>query len=393
MIPKKFYLPLAVLMAGVILLIVGLLSLAAPRGNAGVTASATPAANTKTIFTRGGVLALFSAPVTVTAKAEDGKRVDLLVGHAYDTSAWAATEPATEVAGLANWTTLEAKRNDAASPSTSETTELDKADVWTARKSGQGQVSITLKSDLASSAVLARCEQCKQPPSLTLHWPYRSVPVWQWTMIVLGAVTALVGVVWAALVRWPLSAWLGGQSKAANASQADLLDKSADVEELDTRANNENADAADYDEGSEPVDDEEAEIRINNDDWADEDPSKEPDAVTENIDLAMMHKVQASTGEIIVPTRRALRQARARGQEQLEIEGRLFPTGAIPTVSGIDITDQLEQPLPQESDDRVEEEIQQAREGGIPQIVIKRRRGNNDWHQVDVYRKADTDEA
>ncbi|OKL46443.1 hypothetical protein BSR28_07935 [Boudabousia liubingyangii] len=329
------------------MVLAGILSLTAFKADSKIVAQTPSVAKSQLVYTSGGVLPLFSGPVKVTATVPEGKEVTLLTGRPYDVALWAATKDSTDVVGLANWSTLETKHQARkAEKDEPPLSAFSSADAWQQNVTAKGTASLELSDPIDDLSVMAFCVDCEQAPVMTLEWPYRFSSTFQWVILTLGVLITILAVLAFLFLR-------------RREHQRQLTVGGSDSE-------------------TEPKT---------------EDESRPTTAELE------IQSIKAVTGEIHMPRRRALREARLRGENEVEVEGVKYPTGALPKV--LEDMEKSESAagqvvVPEDANfSSVEAEIAQAKAAATStsdagegtgerpvSFIRRRRRGNSAWQKV-----------
>ncbi|MCR2051632.1 hypothetical protein NSA19_01930 [Actinomyces bowdenii] len=183
-----------------------------------VEASLAQSPNQPYVITEPGVLGTVGSDVTVTATAEGGQEVRVIVARAADVQAWLATDPYVSVTGLSG---------DASSLESTEVTEKCEADagasadasgqaaqgeggctprepsganpadsdLWITEHTGSGSVTFEQSAADAQVVIMAVTDGTASAPSLTLSWPRTVETPWYfYAFLVVGGLLVLVGV-------------------------------------------------------------------------------------------------------------------------------------------------------------------------------------------------------
>ncbi|MBV7364054.1 hypothetical protein KRX54_06430 [Actinomycetaceae bacterium TAE3-ERU4] len=377
----RYFWPIVVGALGLVLVLAGVVGLTILRPATSVSASTEPVKNTSVIFTRGGVLPLFSEPVEIVAQGEPGKKTHLVVGRAYDVAAWAATQKSQEITGLKSWTRFETQVADKKNITPEvPLSQFDTSDLWSKESSGDSTAKITLSENVDSLSALAYCTDCSSAPKMTITWPYRVSNTLQWGLMAFGALLLLLALLALLIIMKrptaapfltripaPVKTWLDNTSEEINSGAK----KSETSEEKN----------ADSDESS-------------------RDKAKQVEDRT--LVTGEVQTIYASTGEIQVPTRRALRAARKLGVDEVEVEGVRYSTGSIPVVNA-ETTSESEETISivvpaDQLNEGIEEQIAQAKaasnvdsKGRTTRVILRRRRGQEAWKSMKV--EADKEES
>ncbi|EEH63870.1 hypothetical protein HMPREF0044_0889 [Gleimia coleocanis DSM 15436] len=364
---------------GVVIALVGLITLTVVRGDSQVTAKMA-APSTPYVITREGVFELSSTPMTITAEATNPETdVTLVVGRSSDIYGWLGTAAYTEVAGLKSWEELhtEVTEGDGAEL---EETDPAKADMWVEVLQSKGKVSFTTTEKTAGMAVLATTNGTAKAPALTLGWKTPSSLVWRLPLLILGLILIGAGAV---------SLWLTKQKDAkSTVEQAETTETVAELSidesteesedtaepaEVETEVTAEAEKAVEADEklveamevGNESADSNEATMdEVVAEDIPDDSGEEVLEVTTEVSETAVeipaeveeeperprTHGavIETMVGSRIIkfPSRQAIKEARLRGESVIEVDGHTFQTGLIPVVKKVN--DVVESELPTE---------------------------------------------
>ncbi|RRD30394.1 hypothetical protein [Actinomyces bowdenii] len=168
------------------------------------------------VVTEPGVLGTVGSDVTVTATAEGGQEVRVIVARATDVQAWLATDPYVSVTGLsADASTLESTEvtekceAEAAEPADASGQDAQggctprepsgvnpaDSDLWITEHTGSGSVTFEQSAADGQIVVMAVTDGTASAPSLTLSWPRTVETPWYfYAGLVLGGLLVLVGV-------------------------------------------------------------------------------------------------------------------------------------------------------------------------------------------------------
>ena len=351
--------------------LVGLLALTVFRPPARSESSVQ--SSTDLVMTRDGVLPLVKDDVTVTAASASGADVTLIFGTTQDVKGWIGDAAYTEVVGLeANREALKAQVHDAigagatqaqsGSGASNLAEQLAGSDMWLARSSGAGSASLDLVDVPQARSVLAVSTAGAGDVTLTLSWvnDQSNTPA---IIAFLGAlIFGLVALV-LFLTRWQLlrhraeRARRIDERRRADGLETSSIDshevakKAAALREEETGGVLDSDADTGYDDPAEWYDAGEAQEEPQQ--WSppqDEWPSADDDSsqggrhgVGEGvIDVDPPQTEPSDTGVIdlsairpgvTLPSRRALREAREKGEQVLVVDGQEYDTGLIPAVS------------------------------------------------------------
>lgn len=282
-VTKRTGLPLALLALGIIMAVVGIVFSTVARPSPEVKANL-DSPDVPYIMTHEGVLDLFESDATITATADDDSPVVIAVGRSTDISAWLDGAAYAEIVGLSSWTELKTNEESATSDDTKPGSPAT-SDMWVRTETGTGSVSLTQPHGSTDMSVIIASDGENPAPNVSITWQ-RSVSIaWAITLLAVGVVLALLGLT---------LAWQFHRSS-----------KNRDPERRKREL--------------------EAQRRP---------------------DTPVKETIEATAGGKTVkfPSRRALREARERGEAEIIIEGRKFDTGLIPVVEKVRDVDEAELP-------------------------------------------------
>lgn len=333
---KRYTLSVVLWALALILVVVGILGLTVWRPYQEVRVSLDPSA--PYVVTKPGVLGLFadkSDIVKVEVEAPGTEPINIAVGAGIDVQQWVAGKTYQEVSGMADADTLKSELVEGDTPAVEG--EADAAvdaegeqpqsgdvnplasDMWYDIYQGHGEYNFTVPRDRMDSSLLIATNGTDPAPRLTLVWPTPTANALAWAAFVSAFLLAAVGAVAAFIVArsTPHSqrAKVLGASKPAKPVPAD-----EPVTEEVPATKVEPAKAA-------PAKTEPAEVAPDRDQVAEEHTKPESDAKE-----ASSKKVEAPSTSKSFPSRRALREAHARGEATITVGGEEFATGAIPVV-------------------------------------------------------------
>jgi hypothetical protein len=386
---RQFGAALVALALAVVAAVVGVLLLTVWRPADQVVASAAP--GEPYVMTRDGVLPLQGdgRQVTVTVESADpGQEVSLVLGTTSDVLGWIGDSGYTEVVGIAEgWTDLKvvdhpAERESAedaqsggtaqsgedaqsgsreqsgGSATSAETAQSGEAaaspldnDMWLERASGTGSASLTLTDVPAGRSVLAAAEGARTAPGITIAWAVHQT---NGAAIAAFSLAGLFLVVAAALSLLELRTLRHRRNRARLLAEQEAADSTATqqlpVEEVMARAGARpegGTGAGEAPGDGEARDAEDAGAReAPPEAWEEPEPEESP--AVERSSLLGRHAagpagdedppetVPTDSGIIDVsairegmafPSRRALREARDRGEGRFVVDGHEFDTG------------------------------------------------------------------
>lgn len=285
---KRQGLPISLIVIGVIMAIAGLLFATVLRPDSTVRASSN-APETPYFTTHEGVLNLIGDHVTVTATAPEGQEIVMAMGRSDDVDAWLKGLSYTEIMGLESWDTLKLKTvkgdEDAAAGTPGS------SDMWVEVKTGEGTVTWEIDEPQANYALLISTDGTEMAPTVTLSWEQTKSLAWAITLIVVGLVLALLGAT--------LLIYRRNQHQEAVEDGEDEDEAKRRADELERRK---------------------AELERQR-------RADTPEKTTIETEVAGRKHV--------LPSRRAIREARERGEATVTVGGRSFETGLIPIVKQV----------------------------------------------------------
>ncbi len=264
---------------GLVMVIVGVLFSTVFRPDTTVNASS-EAPTTAYFATHEGVLTLVNDVVTVTASAPNDQEVTVVLGRGSDVQAWLHGVPYTEINGLSSWDTLKTdvvKGEDEANVDGN----LADSDMWLEVKTGKGEVSWEIANPDPNLVLLAATDGSAAAPSMTLTWERNNPIAWVIVLIVIGAILVILGV----------TLFVYHSHRSDDEDKAKEVEKRRQAEfERQRRA--------------------EAPVR-------------------RTIKTTVGGKTH------VLPSRAAIREARARGESTVTVDGQNFETGLIPVVKKV----------------------------------------------------------
>ena len=308
--------------------------------------------------------------MTVTATSVSGAEVTLIFGTTQDVKGWIGDAAYTEVVGLeANREALKTQVHDAigagatqaqsGSGASNLAEQLAGSDMWLARSSGEGSASLDLVDVPQARSVLAVSTAGAGDVTLTLSWVNDQSNTPAIIAFLAALVFALIALV-LFLTRWKLLRHRaerarriderGATAESDGASSSDIDAVVEAIAEETGGALDSDADGG-YDDPAEWYDAEEAQEEPQQwgppqgewpsaDDGASqggrhgigervihEDPPQTEPTDTGIIDLSAIRP------GVTLPSRRALREAREKGEHVLVVDGQEYDTGLIPAVS------------------------------------------------------------
>ena len=184
-----------------------------------VTAPA-PGAGTL-VSTAPGVLELGGGPVSVTARANGGTKVVLVIGREADVAGWVGTDAHTVITGLADRFTLAtetfaaepepepspapadpaapteaAPAGPAAEPDSTSAPDPDGSDLWVQQAAGEDSAELTWTPEPGRWTLLAAgAGEGAGAPTVVASWPQTVTTPWLVPGVVVGAILLLAGIV------------------------------------------------------------------------------------------------------------------------------------------------------------------------------------------------------
>lgn len=373
---KRFPGAIAACAVAVIAAIVAVLALTIWKPAQQISATASP--EQPVVITREGLFQLESGEVTVTASSASGQQVTMALGTSSDVRGWVSDLSYAEITGIsANRSNLLTQGHDAQvsasptptpspspssdqpqnpeaspqpSPSTSATPSLSAAggDMWLDEATAASSATMTLRDVPAGrSLVITSDGKTASDLTVTMTWktPHKNI-----LAIASGIIALIFLLVAGALVGFSL--WRERQSSDTDADEDDPQAPSKALSFFEEEATGEP-------ELQSTEDDEVVEEESPDDDYSPEDPenldetegSAQPEEeprfgrhgiVSEDEHVDPPQRESTDTGIIdlssirpgaVLPSRRALRQARENGENRVVIGGQEFDTGLIPQVS------------------------------------------------------------
>ena len=373
---KRFPGAVAACAVAVIAAIVAVLALTIWKPAQQISATASP--EQPVVITREGLFQLESGEVTVTASSASGQQVTMALGTSSDVRGWVSDLSYAEITGIsANRSNLLTQGHDAQvsasptptpspspssdqpqnpeaspqpSPSTSATPSLSAAggDMWLDEATAASSATMTLRDVPAGrSLVITSDGKTASDLTVTMTWktPHKNI-----LAIASGIIALIFLLVAGALVGFSL--WRERQSSDTGADEDDPQAPSKALSFFEEEATGEP-------ELQSTEDDEVVEEESPDDDYSPEDPenldetegSAQPEEeprfgrhgiVSEDEHVDPPQRESTDTGIIdlssirpgaVLPSRRALRQARENGENRVVIGGQEFDTGLIPQVS------------------------------------------------------------
>lgn len=339
---KRYTLSVVLWALALILVVVGILGLTVWRPYQEVRVSLDPSA--PYVVTKPGVLGLFadkSDIVKVEVEAPGTEAINIAVGAGIDVQQWVAGKTYQEVSGMADADTLKSELVQGDTPAVEG--EVDAAgdaegeqpqsgdvnplasDMWYDIYQGHGEYNFTVPRDRMDSSLLIATNGTDPAPRLTLVWPTPTANALAWAAFVSAFLLAAVGVVAAFIVARPRPhsqrAKVPGASKAVKPELADEpVTEGVPATKVESAEAPGSAKAA-------PAKTEPTEVAPDQAQAAEEHRKLESDAKE-----APSKKVEAPSTSKSFPSRRALREAHARGEATITVGGEEFATGAIPVV-------------------------------------------------------------
>ncbi|MDO5048789.1 MAG: hypothetical protein Q4D87_02760 [Actinomycetaceae bacterium] len=278
---KRQGLATALAVLGLVMVVVGVLFATVFRPDTTVNATA-PAPTTAYYSTHQGVLSLVGDEATVTATAPDDQEITMVLGRADDVKAWLQGVAYTEIVGLSSWEDLKLESFEG-EDEPGETGNLADSDMWLEVKTGAGEVTWTLNEPASDQVLLTATDGVEPAPTLTLSWERDRPIAWIYVLIGVGALLIALG----------LALFFHRSNRGAESDK--------DKKEATKKRRREEF---------------ERQRRV-------EVPEKQ----------TIEAKVAGRTH--VLPSRRAMREARERGESTVTVGGQSFETGLIPVVKKV----------------------------------------------------------
>lgn len=392
------WLPITVIITGLVIALLGVASATIWRPSGVVAAKLSPAPTQPVVITRANVLNLLNPNVEVVAKGAADQDVFLAVGRATDVKAWSSTEPALEIKGLSSWKALDTTevagtkaKTEAAKDQTPPATDPRGSDMWVQEVTGKGTATLKWSDRQGEWALLAATDGKSPAPTVELRWKVPVSTPWLWPLVIVGIVLLILGGLWLgrnwmrrpapkkrAVVEAPAAAALAapqdgvpqdgvavapdGAGSLADQSAPAAWAASGETPADQMPASAETVPVAEDEAGDGPeMPAEDAaetpaeEVVSDAAEEAAKAPAKDvaeapaepalvvPElaapatpAIAEEAAAAAVAPVAAvAAGRRARPSRRALREARERGEAAIVVDGEEFPTGLIPVVAQV----------------------------------------------------------
>lgn len=387
---RQFAAALVAAVLALVAAVLGVLSLTVWKPAGQVVATTTP--DRPYVMTRDKVLPLLAQDVTVTVTAPDDEEVSLVYGTTGDVLGWIGDSPYTEVIGIASGMTSlltvdhpgtggsaqpggdaqsgEGTQSGDGAESGDDAQSGDGAqsgatpagnDMWLQQATGKGTTSLTLTGVQAGQSVLAAVDGTADAPQITLTWSVHQTNAAAVVSFALAAVLAVFAALFFASELRTLRHRRRRARRLAERAGADATETQVipldQVREMAEEHGDGEDDGAPGDTGARA---DTGDRGTTGDHSAAEDHAGAPgsgapaDAEVVRkpvigrhgdagapVDLAPDGSREGDSGIIDVsgiregmafPTRRALREAREKGQHRVVIDGREFDTGLIPVV-------------------------------------------------------------
>lgn len=271
---KRTGLPIALTVIGVVMAVVGIVFSTVAKPSPEVTASLDDI-KAPYVMTHEGVLDLFDSDATITARADGETPIVMVVGHASDVEAWLDGTAYSQIVGLQSWTELKAEDQEATSDD-NQPGSPENSDMWVETKTGTDSVSITQKHGSGDLSILVATDGEQPAPQLSITWQRPVSTAWSITLAIVGGLLALLGL----SLFW----------RFGRATKKD--DPERRKKELEAQR---------------------------------------------RVDTPVKKTIEATAGGKTVkfPSRRAIREARERGEDEIIIDGQRFDTGLVPVVKKV----------------------------------------------------------
>ncbi|MDO5720318.1 MAG: hypothetical protein Q4P05_06240 [Actinomycetaceae bacterium] len=271
---KRTRLPIALIVIGTVMAVVGIVFSTVARPSPEVTASLDEPQEPY-VMTHEGVLDLFDSDAIITAEGDEETPIVMVVGHASDIAAWLDGAAYAEIVGLQSWTQLKAESQEATSDD-NQPGSPENSDMWLEKKTGTGSVSLTQKHGAGDLSILVASDGEQPAPKVSITWERTVSTAWATALIIFGALLALLGF---------SLAWSFLRTKKK-------VDPERRKKELDAQR---------------------------------------------RVETPVKKTIEATAGGKTVkfPSRRAIREARERGENEIIIDGQRFDTGLVPVVKKV----------------------------------------------------------
>ncbi|MDO5034912.1 MAG: hypothetical protein Q4E01_05965 [Actinomycetaceae bacterium] len=362
--------PIALAVLGIVMVVVSALLATVFRPDSSVTADS-ERPDTPYFVTAPGLLGLVDSKVTVTANAP-GESIVMVLGRGDDVEAWLADLPYTQATGLASWEAISVKVHNAPSPEPTETdptgeepsesapsepaatepetTEpeeeatapelpaletLTSSDMWLDVRTGEGSLRWNLTDQDDDLVILAVTDGTAPAPELSLTWKRDISSAWLYALGATGAILIVLGIVLYVALRRVLL-------EHARSEEAKKRRREA-VEKFKNLANRKPArqDAAEQKRAEEAAGD--ADAPQSGAVPAVAAPAE--DDATKRRRIAVLERQRRMLAEErtqiettidgkthVLPSRKAIREARERGEAEISMGGQTFATGLIPVI-------------------------------------------------------------
>ncbi len=328
---KRQGIPIALSVLGLIMVIAGLLFATVLRPDSTVTAQA-ERPETPYETTVSGLLGLVDTKVTVHAEAP-GQPIVLALGRDADAQAWIGELPNTQLTGLSSWQVINTIKHDGDMPEVNPdefaADEFDKAlaqsDMWLDVKTGEGALSWDITTDGSGFVILAATNGVDPAPKISLTWQRDASTIWIIALTIIGIILLLLGLVpFLALQRTRKE---HARTEEARERRQRALQKFSDLKSSFSK-----------DAASKSARDSEQseELSTQNSVKVEEDRQRRVSLLERQARPAVEERTEITTtigGKMhVLPSRRAIREARARGEAEVSLGGQSFATGLIPII-------------------------------------------------------------
>lgn len=331
---KRQGIPIALSALGLIMVIAGLLFATVLRPDSTVTAQAErPETPYETSVS--GLLGLVDTKVTVHAEAP-GQPIVLALGRDADAQAWIGELPNTQLTGLSSWQVIASTKNDGEMPEANAdefaADEFDQAlaqsDMWLDVKTGKDSLSWDITADDSGLVILAATNGVDPAPKISLTWQRDASSAWIIALTVIGLILLLLGLVpFLALQRTRKE---HARTEEARERRQRALRKFSDLKSSFSKdaASKSARDSEKSGENSKPS--------AQNSVKAEEDHQRRVSLLERQARPVAEERTEITTtigGKThVLPSRRAIREARARGEAEVSMGGQSFATGLIPVI-------------------------------------------------------------
>ncbi|EPD30740.1 hypothetical protein HMPREF9238_00494 [Gleimia europaea ACS-120-V-Col10b] len=329
---KRQGIPIALAVLGLIMVIAGLLFATVLRPDPTVTAQA-ERPDTPYETTVAGLLGLVDTKVTVHAEAP-GQPIVLALGRDADAHAWIGELPNTQLTGLSSWKAIASTKHNGempeADPEEFLADQFDKtlaqSDMWLDVKTGKNSLSWDITTDGSGVVLLAATNGVDPAPKISLTWQRDTSSAWIIALTVIGIILLLLGLVpYLALQRRRKE---DARSEETRVRRRHTLQKFSGLKSpfgKDATSKSEQVSEKGEDAASDTQKSAKEEARQQRVSMLERQARPATEERTE-ITTTIGGKTH------VLPSRRAMREARARGEAEVSLGGQTFATGLIPVI-------------------------------------------------------------